>query len=224
MRNEKLTIYFVPGLAASISIFEHIQLPKNRYEIQLLPWLVPLSKNESLLSYTKRMCESVTEKKHVLVGVSFGGMVVQEMSKISKPIKTIIISSLKHHNEMPLRLKIAKKTRAYKLTPVKAITNFEKIADYLYGDGIKKSAELYKKYLSMRDKIYLPWAIKNVLHWKQEGENSNVIHIHGDNDGVFPIKNIQNSIVISGGTHVMILNKAKKINKILVEILDNLKY
>ena len=76
----------------------------------------------------------------------------------------------------------------------------------------------------MRDKIYLPWAIKNVLHWKQEGENSNVIHIHGDNDGVFPIKNIQNSIVISGGTHVMILNKAKKINKILVEILDNLKY
>ena len=223
MKNEKLTIYFIPGLAASISIFEYIKLPKDRYEIQLLPWLVPLSKSESMADYSKRMCQSITKKKHVLVGVSFGGMVVQEMSKISHPIKTIIISSLKHHDEMPLLLKIAKKIRVYKLIPIKAIINFEKIAKYLNG-GINKRADLYKKYLSMRDQIYLPWAMKNVLHWKQEGDNSEIIHIHGDNDGIFPIKNIQNSILIKGGTHIMILNKAKKINSILIELLDNLKY
>lgn len=221
MKKEKLAVYFVPGLAASTSIFEYIQLPED-YEIHLLPWLVPLSKDESIKDYAMRMCHSITAEKHVLVGVSFGGIMVQEMCKISKPLKTIIISSVKHHDELPLRLKLARDTRAYKLTPVKAITNIEKYLIYLYGDGIKKRAELYKKYLSMRDETYLPWAIKNVLHWKQQRSYTDTIHIHGDKDGIFPIKNIKNCIIVKGGTHIMILNKAKKINQILTDQLKTL--
>ncbi len=220
MKKEKLHLYFVPGLAASTAIFEYIKLDESKYTIHLLPWLIPLSKEESLENYAKRMCKSITEKNHVLIGVSFGGIMVQEMSKISHPLKTIIISSVKHHNEMPLRLKIAKNTRAYKLTPVKALTNIEKFATYLYGDTIKKRAELYQKYLSMRDKKYLPWSIKNVLHWKQNSENNNIIHIHGNKDGIFPIKNINNCIIVEGGTHIMILNKARKISMILEKTLD----
>ena len=215
MKNEKIHLYFVPGLAASTSIFEYIKLPKEKFEIHLLPWLIPLTKEESLESYAKRMCSSITEKNHVLIGVSFGGIMVQEMSKISNPLKTIIISSVKHHDEFPLRLKIAKNTRAYKLTPVKALNNIENYAKFLYGDVIKKRADLYKKYLSMRDEKYLPWAIKNVLHWKQKSDFSNTIHIHGNKDGIFPIKNIKNCIIVDGGTHIMILNKAKKINTLL---------
>jgi len=222
MKGKKLHLYFVPGLAASISIFEYIKLPKANFKIHLLPWLVPLTKEESIENYAKRMCKSITEENHVLVGVSFGGIMAQEMSKISHPLKTIIISSVKHHDEFPLRLKIVKNTRAYKLTPIKAINNIEKFAEYLYGDTIKKRAELYKKYLSMRDDKYLPWAIKNVLHWKQNLDNNNIIHIHGNKDGIFPIKNINNCIIVDGGTHIMILNKAKKINLILEEVLEKI--
>jgi esterase/lipase len=221
MQKEKLHLYFVPGLAASTAIFEHIKLPKDKFKIHLLPWLVPISKDESIQSYAQRMCENIKEKNHVLIGVSFGGIMVQEMSKISNPLKTILISSVKHHKEFPLRLKIAKNTRAYKLTPVKALNNIENYAKYLYGDAIKKRTELYKKYLSMRDEKYLPWAIKNVLHWKQTSENNNLIHIHGNKDGIFPIKNIKNCIIVDGGTHIMILNKAKKINAILENELSN---
>jgi len=222
MKKEKLHVYFVPGLAASIAIFEYIRLPEDRFEIHLLPWLVPLTKDENLGNYAQRMCESITEKNHVLIGVSFGGIMVQEMRKISKPLQTIIISSVKHSNEFPLRLKIVKNTRAYKLTPIKAITNIEKFAEYLYGDAIKKRAELYKKYLSMRDEKYLPWSIKNVLHWTQNTNTDQIIHIHGNKDGIFPIKNIKNCIIVDGGTHIMILNKAKKISKIIAEKLEYL--
>ena len=48
--------------------------------------------------------------------------------------------------------------------------------------------------------------------------NNNVIHIHGNKDEIFPIKYIKNCIVIEGGTHVMILNKAKRISLILEDI------
>jgi esterase/lipase len=219
VKKEKIHIYFVPGLAASSTIFENIKLPEEQFEIHLLEWLVPESKNEPLVDYAKRMCEFIKASKFVLVGVSFGGIMVQEMSKYCQPEKLVIISSVKHHSEFPARLNFVRKTRAYKLTPYKILSNLESFAKYTYGDFIKKRAELYKKYLSMRDKKYLPWSIRNVLHWKQDNLNEDIIHIHGNKDLIFPIKNIKNCIIVDGGTHVMILNKAKKISAILTEEL-----
>jgi hypothetical protein len=139
------------------------------------------------------------------------------MSKIIHTKKTIIISSVKSKHELPKRLKLAKATKAYKLFPTKAILNLENFAKYAFGGAAKKRIDLYRKYLSMRDETYLPWAVYNVLHWQQDKPLNNIFHIHGNKDGVFPIKHIKNCTVIDGGTHVMILNKAKQISKILME-------
>jgi len=215
----KTPIYFVPGLAASIEIFEYLELPKDRFEIHYLEWLIPTSVSEPLSAYAKRMCERISHKKPILIGVSFGGVVVQEMSKIIEVKKVIIISSVKTKDELPRRLKFVKNIKAYKLFPTKAIINFESFAKYAFGDMAKKRVELYRKYLSMRDKTYLPWAVYNILHWQQETVLPNIIHIHGDADGVFPMKCIKDSIIIEGGTHVMILNKAKKISSLLIEVI-----
>ncbi len=215
----KTHIYFVPGLAASPSIFEYLELPLERFEIHYLDWLIPQSQNESISDYAKRMCDRISHKDPVLIGVSFGGIMVQEMSKIISVKKTVIISSVKSKKELPKRLRVAKATKAYKLFPTKAVTNLEKFAQYAFGNTAKKRVDLYRKYLSMRDENYLPWAIYNVLHWQQEEPLPEVIHIHGNNDGVFPSKHIKNCTIIEGGTHVMILNKAKQISKLLEAII-----
>ncbi len=215
----KTPLYFVPGLAASIDIFEHLELPDNTYEIHYLDWLVPLSESETLSAYAARMCDRIKHDNPVLIGVSFGGIMVQEMSKIVSTKKTVIISSVKTKHELPRRLQIAKATKAYKLFPTKAIVNIESFAKYAFGSAAQKRIDLYRKYLSMRDEIYLPWAVYNVLHWQQETALPNIVHIHGDADGVFPIKHIKNCTIIEGGTHVMILNKAKKISELLVAII-----
>ncbi|WP_117884055.1 alpha/beta hydrolase [Aureibaculum luteum] len=216
---EKKHLYFVPGLAASPEIFEYIKLPKEHYEIHHLDWLIPDTKEENIQHYAKRMCDRITHKNPILLGVSFGGVVVQEMSKLITTEKVIIISSVKCKDEIPKRLKLAKITKAYKLFPVKAVTNIESLAKYAFGDTIKKRAELYKKYLSMRDDNYLPWAIHNVLNWSQEIPLPNIIHIHGNNDSVFPIKHVKGCKVIKGGTHSMIINKARPISKLLLEVI-----
>jgi len=215
----RIPIYFVPGLGASTSIFEYLELPEDVFEIHYLDWLIPNSQNENLSEYAKRMCDRITHKNPVLIGVSFGGVMVQEMSKIIETKKTIIISSIKSQHEIPKRLKFAKATKAYKLFPIKSITNIEEYSKFAFGDFAKKRVELYKKYMSMRDEIYLPWAIYNVLHWQQEKPQDNIVHIHGNSDAVFPVKYIKNCITIEGGTHVMILNKAKKISKLLIEVI-----
>lgn len=214
----KIPVYFMPGLAASSSIFERIDLPKDTFEIHLLEWFMP-KKQESLQSYAKRMSEKVTHDNAVLIGVSFGGILVQEMAQFLNLRKLIIVSSVKSNVELPRRMKIAKTTKAYKLLPTGLLQDVEKLVKYAFGDVMKQKLKLYEQFLHMRNKEYLDWAIEQVICWDRVKIDPNVIHIHGDADEVFPVKNIKKYINVKGGTHIMILNRFRWFNQHLPKII-----
>lgn len=215
----KIPVYLMPGLAASPIIFENIKLPEEDFEMYFLEWFVPKAK-ENLQEYALRMTKEIKHENPVLIGVSFGGILVQEMKLLIPTLKTIIISSVKTNKEMPSRMKIAKKTLAYKLIPTSLIANVETLVKYAFGDNIISSRlKLYEKYLSVRDKKYLDWAIESVILWSRTKHDEDIIHIHGDADAVFPIQNIKNAIIIKGGTHIMIINKYKWLNENLPKII-----
>jgi hypothetical protein len=217
----KIPVYFMPGLAAGPTIFENIKLPEEEFEMYFLEWFLP-SENETIESYALRMTQKITHDNPVLIGVSFGGVLVQEMAKIIQTRKVIIISSVKSNAEFPSRFKIARNTKAYKLIPTQLLADIEKLVTYAFGDNIvTKRLKLYEKYLSVRDKHYLDWSIETILCWKQKDINESVIHIHGDADEVFPIKHIKDCIIVNGGTHIMILNKYKWMNENLPKLIVN---
>ncbi len=216
----KVQVYFVPGLAAGKEIFKNIVLPPERYDVHVLEWLIP-EKEETIESYAKRMASGITEENVVLVGVSFGGVMVQEMVSFLKIYKLIIISSVKSREELPTRLRLASTTKAYKLVPTRLATSVEDLTSFAIGPRSKKRLRLYNEYLSVRDKAYLDWAIAQMVNWNRKSIDKNVIHIHGDQDAIFPIKYITNALVLEGGTHVMILNKGSKISNMLVSIIEN---
>lgn len=221
MKMEKVHVYFMPGLAASSTIFERIHLPVDQFEIHLLEWFIP-SEKQSLKEYAKKMAEQVTYDNSVLVGVSFGGILVQEMKQFLNLKKVIIISSVKSNKEFPRRLKMAKATKAYKLIPMSLFENIENLTKYAFGDFVKQRVKLYEKFLSVRDKTYLNWAVEQVVLWDRTEADPEIIHIQGVEDEVFPIKNIKNCIAVNGGKHIMILNKYKWLNENLPKImLDN---
>ena len=220
MNNKKTHIYFVPGLAADKEIFENISLPENLYTLHIISWLIP-SKKETMAQYAKRMAAFVTEKNAVLVGVSFGGVVAQEMNSFLKLKKLIIISSIKTKFELPTKFKIAKKIKFYKLIPTRLFLTSEKLlSNSLLGPTSRKRLKSYQDYLHIRDKRYLDWAIKNMLCWKQDIPLPGVYHIHGDNDLVFPIKNINNVITVQGGSHIMLLTKGPQVSRKIVDIIS----
>jgi len=214
----KIHVYLMPGMAASSSIFERIKLPEEVFEIHLLEWFMP-EKKETLQNYAKRMAEKVKHKNAILVGVSFGGILVQEMAQFVNPKKVIIISSVKSNKELPRRMKIAKTNKAYKILPTSLLENVESLVKYAFGDVIKSRLKLYETFLSMRDKRYLDWAIEQVVCWERTEIDQSVIHIHGDADEVFPSKNIKEFINVKGGTHIMILNRFRWFNSNLPEII-----
>jgi len=213
-------LYCVPGLAAGKEIFKNIKLPEANYEIHFLEWLIP-NKDETIAAYAKRMAARIVHENVVLVGVSFGGVMVQEMAAYTIAKKVIIVSSVKSEQELPKRLKLARKTKMYKLMPTGLATTVTDFTKFAIGPRSKKRLRLYNEYLSVRDKRYLDWAIHQVVNWKRKNADPNVIHIHGDQDIVFPIRYIKEAQILEGGTHVMILNKGSKISKMLLNIIES---
>ena len=218
MNSEKTHVYFVPGMAAGSEIFRNIKFPEN-YEMHILEWLIP-EKGESLEAYAKRMASRVKEKDAILIGVSFGGVVVQEMNDFLKLKKLIIISSVKTQSELPRRMKLASLTKAYKLIPTSLVLSTDDLTKYSIGPKTKKRLSLYQEYLHVRDKQYLDWALEKMITWDRKDKLNNVIHIHGEKDIVFPIKYIDGCEVIKGGTHIMILTKGREISQKLLEIIE----
>jgi len=214
----KTHVYFVPGLAANKDIFKNIQLPPDVYQLHVLEWLLP-KKRECIECYAKRMAARVLHENAVLVGVSFGGVMVQEMNSYLKLKHLIIISSIKTKFELSDKLRWARRTNVYKIIPIGMIFSVSNLIAFSLGPRSKKKLAAYNRYLSMRDKRYLKWAIKQMICWNREKPISKIHHIHGDADIVFPFKNIKNAILIKGGTHVMILNKGRIISKLLLKII-----
>lgn len=214
----KIPVYMMPGLAANSLIFENIKLPESSFEIHLLDWEIPIG-NETLLHYAERMAKLVKHDGAVLIGVSFGGVLVQEMAQFLNLRKLIIISSVKSNLELPLPMRIAKTTKAYKLMPTSLFQNIESLIKLSFGKVANQRIKLYQKFMSRREKVYLDWAIEQMVLWNRVEVDPNVIHIHGDADAVFPIKYIQNCIVVKGGTHIMILTKYKWFNENLPRII-----
>ena len=216
-----ISIYLMPGMAASPKIFELIKFPLN-YKIIYLTWIKP-NLNETLKSYAKRMSILINDTNPVLIGVSFGGILVQEISKHIKVKKLIIISSVKSKVELSLSMKFAKKTGIHHLLPLNWIDDLEKLLLFVFGPSIKARVDTYKKYLSQRDPDYLKWSINQIVNWKQIKYDKNIIHIHGEKDKVFPLNYLErnkNFITIKNGTHATILRDSNWFSKNLPLIIN----
>ncbi len=215
----KTHIYCIPGLGASISIFEFIQLPYAQFELHYIPWIIPES-TDSISDYAKKMCSFIKHNNTVLLGVSFGGIMAQEMSKHISVKKVVIISSIKTRHELPKRFLFVRETKLYKLLPTKLLEKVNAWERLFFNESNKKAAKAYEKYLNILDKRYLDWAIENVLFWNQNQPIPNLIHIHGSKDLVFPIENISNCIIIPNGTHAAILRRSRWLNQNLPSLIN----
>ena len=218
MDSSKIHVYFMPGMAANPSIFKNIELPDSIFETHLMEWFVPQS-GMTIHDYAREMTAKIEHPNPVLVGVSFGGILVQEMARQMKTRKVVIISSVKSKKELPKRLVFAKYTKIHKLLPTGLVTNVELLAKYAFGETVTKRLELYEQYLSVRDKYYIDWSIDQIVHWQQREYEPGLVHIHGEKDAVFPIQNISNCIRVPEGTHTMILNRFKWFNQHLPTII-----
>ena len=111
-----LNLYLIPGMSAGEKSFEALFVPDN-CSATFVPWLIPY-KDEAIMGYSKRMMGQVKlEEPYVLVGVSFGGIIVQEAIRFLKPQGVILISTIKSSLEKPPWMRWANRAKINHLLP-----------------------------------------------------------------------------------------------------------
>ena len=84
----------------------------------------------------------------------------------------------------------------------------------------KKEMLMISTMLDKSSGTFFKWAVHQVLHWKQHGIVTPIIHIHGTRDKLFPIRYIKDPIPVKGGNHFMVVYKGKEISKIITSYLS----
>ena len=208
------TIYHISGLGADDRVVKFLQL--KHVNEKFIRWIKPDSQ-ESLSDYCKRLTSQINAAdKVVLIGISFGGIVAQEISKHIKVDKVIIISSIKSHKELDWKLTLVRYLRLYFLAPSRFLKWSNLLtANYYFGTQSNAESDLLKQIIKDTDRSFMRWAITEIMRWENSPLDKNIVHIHGSNDRIFPIGRIKNAIVINGGGHFMIVNRAKEISELL---------
>jgi len=79
---------------------------------------------------------------------------------------------------------------------------------------------LFNDMLQKTSPTFVKWAIGAVIKWDNKTIPPNVHHITGDRDHVFDYKRIKDATIVKGGTHIMIFDKSRQINKWLKTMLS----
>lgn len=215
---KEINVYLISGMCYNCSVFDKLTLPEGYRKIYI-EWLIPWH-DETMESYATRMAEQIDKAKpFILIGYSFGGVLVQEMNSFLNPLKTILISSFKGGEETPMSFRAIRKSNMVERIPERLyastvfITNtFNQLIYHM------PTADL-SQYMTVVDPVYIKWAVKHITEWKPSLHIKNLYHIHGTLDQIFPYELLQAAFPIEGGDHLMILKKADIVSNVLSSIL-----
>ena len=211
------TLYFLSGLGSDERIFKNLNL--ENCELKYLKWINPHPK-ESLSSYSKRLFEQIeTNDEIVLVGLSFGGIVVQELAKLAQPKSVILLSSISNENEKPLYLKLLYYTKIYRFLPYSLAKFLTPLFYRNMGAMTIEEKRLVKDFVQKTDISLLKWSVEQIVNWRERDSFTNLYQIHGNQDKVFPIRLMKPDYIINEGTHFMVYNKSDEISEIINTIV-----
>ena len=216
-----MNIYLISGLGADKSAFQKLRFPEN-FKVYHIEWIKP-EKDNDINSYAIKIADQIDNTKpFILIGLSFGGIIVNELIKIINPHKSIIISSIKNRSEIPTYLRFISRVKFHCLFPTKFYNRPNFILYWLFGTKKEDERRLLCQILENSDVHFMRWAFNAILHWRQNSIDTKIIHIHGTHDRMLPIRFVKPNYRIFGGGHFMVYSKAEEINQILAKELSRI--
>ncbi len=188
------------------------------FEVVHIDWILPLE-NETLQNYALRISENISDENSILIGLSFGGILSVEISKIKKIKKVFLLSSAKTKFEIPFYYRVLGKLNLLKIIPNSILKRVNYLTYLVFGAKTNFEKNLLKDIIKNTDKHFLKWALHQIMNWKNENYSENIVHIQGDSDFILPHNFVKYDYLIKGGTHFMTLNQSKEIETIIIENL-----
>jgi len=207
----KKNLYCISGLGADYRVFHRLE---KHFNLKHLHWINP-EKNESLTDYAKRLSENIDTNDPIhLIGVSFGGIIAQEIAEIIPVKKLILISSFYSNEYIPSIFKILVGLKLNHLFFPQIICHFSFFNNFSFGVKEKEDKKLLKSIIRDTPRDFFIWATNSLVKWKSHHCQSSFISIHGTKDHVIPFyKNCDLNLV--GAGHFGIFTHSQNIIQLL---------
>lgn len=213
-----MKLYGISGLGADQRVFQYLTL---NAEFVPIDWITP-EKNEPIEHYATRLSAVIDQNgSYGILGVSFGGLVATEISKQLKPALTLLISSAETRDELAGFYRLAGRVNLLRFVPQPLFRPPMFLVYWLFG---AKKKELLKKIIRDTDLGFAKWAVQALIRWKNREKLEHCLKISGTHDRMMPPAKSGNTVLIPGGTHFMIVDRAKEISDIIntaIAKLDN---
>ena len=197
-------------MGADHRVFSRLNLPENHTH---LSW-IENEPDETLESYALRMADKITHKNPILIGLSFGGIVAQEIAAIRPVEKIVLISTIKSQMEKPWYFKLASRLRLIDMIPEILLKSPNTFVYFAFSLQTREEKRMLKQCIEQSSPAHLKWAMKQVVDWPSTVHKTPTFHIHSTRDRIFPIKTINFDALINGG-HFAIYTNADELNEVL---------
>jgi len=212
-------VYALSGLGADQRLFEKIELDTPA-ELIPLPWISP-GTSQTIADYAARIVDHYKpEPGSVLMGVSFGGMIIQEMAHLMDTRALVLISTMTSRKDLPLAMKTAAAARIHPILKKDFLSGLAWLGDKFTSKS-KEGRDLFYQMIQDSDPDVLAFGARAILEWKPPGIQVSAHRIHGDKDRVFPLNKDWNAKVIKGGNHFMIFDKAQEVSVRIDDFLNH---
>lgn len=210
-----MKVYFIPGLGADRRVFKNVVLPAG-FVPEYIDWIPPL-KEESLSSYTQRLLAPYSfQEPYILVGLSMGGMIATEWAHQHPPELLVLISSIPCSDQLPPYFRKVGKWGLHKWVPISLLKSMS-VMKRFFTTETPEDKKLLREMIRTVDAPFIYWALGAILGWKMEKPFENRIHIHGTRDELLPLAFTQPTHLIQKGGHLLVMNRAAEVNRILAE-------
>ena len=192
-------------------MFAKMVFPEG-WRVHFLEWEEPL-KDETMMDYARRLSSGIdTSTPFVLAGVSFGGMIAQDIATFLQPRYLILLSTFQHHSEFPFSIRYC---RSRFLLPVVKLfipsrTNF--IMNYLFCVKTKEERQVLDDSFRTTSTAFSKWAIEALVCWKTQSSTAPRLVIHGSTDRIIPVKSVHPHYVVEGAGHLMLYSHAEEVS------------
>jgi pimeloyl-ACP methyl ester carboxylesterase len=208
--------YFIPGLGTDCRIFRNLTKELEFEEVYFIDYKEDTTKNSAdMADYANAISKDIIhDANSIIIGLSLGGIVATELSKLLPDCKIVLISSIKTKNEAPLVINFARFLPFYNLVPLWFSRNVVPFLSRIARVTDKEGYLLYRQMLKGWTAAKFKWARKSAVSWKNKTAIK-CLHIHGTRDFIFPHSRIKNAIYIQKGSHYMVMDRASEIADII---------
>ncbi|UTW64505.1 alpha/beta hydrolase [bacterium SCSIO 12741] len=213
-----MKIYQISGLGAGEEVFKTTRLD---FPTQFIPWIIP-EPQETIEHYASRMAEAINpDEPFCLMGVSFGGIMSQEIAKLIKPQQIFIVSSAKSRKEIPIYMRAVAELGLTATLPDKLMKQTNGVTHFLFGAKSEGEKQALNEIMENINPDYLRWSLTQIGKWKQKSPPPDLIHIHGNHDFLFPLRNVKNPDHVLPGGHFVAVQRGAEISRIINDYLKN---